>query len=70
MLTFKPITTVSLFAMMLSLGSTPARAQVETNESHSEWRESVQGTWKCKVDRMAPDGSFNVFMSFAAGGVS
>lgn len=42
MLTFKLITTVSLFAVMLSLGSTPASAQVETNEFHSEWRDSYR----------------------------
>jgi len=68
MLTFKTVTTVC-FAILLSAGSTRATAQVETNEFRRGWRESVEGTWNCKVDRMTQGGSFNAFMSFAAGGV-
>jgi hypothetical protein len=69
MLTFKTVTTVCVVALLLSASSTPASAQVEANEFHSEWRDSAEGTWKCKVDRIPQGGSFNVFMSFAAGGV-
>jgi hypothetical protein len=70
MLTFKTLTTVCLSAMMLSAGSTAASAQVEANEFHSESGDSVKGTWKCKVvDRITGGDSFNVFISFAAGGV-
>src|SRR5689334_8077642 len=69
MLTFKTVTTASLFAIMLSAGTTPASLQAGTNEFDSQSGHSVKGTWKCKVDRIAEGGSFNVFMSFAAGGV-
>jgi hypothetical protein len=65
----KPFTTVCFFAILLSTGSAPAGAQVDTNDFHKEWRESVKGSWKCQVDRVTQGGSFNVFMSFAAGGV-
>ncbi|MBV8864731.1 MAG: hypothetical protein JO210_04950 [Acidobacteriaceae bacterium] len=68
MLTLKTVTT-ACFAIMLSVGSTRAGAQVATNEHHGEWFDSAEGTWNCKVDRITQGGSFNVFMSFAAGGV-
>lgn len=65
----RPFTTVCLCTILLAAGSAPAGAQVDTNDFHKEWREPVEGTWKCQIDQINQGGSFNAFMSFAAGGV-
>lgn len=69
MLAFKTVTTICFLAMLMPARDLQADAQMDTNAIHDESVEPIEGTWKLSVDRVAQGLTFNVFMSFAAGGV-
>jgi hypothetical protein len=69
MLAFKATTAICFLALLMPVRSLRAAGQIETNDSRNEFNEPVEGTWKLKVDRLTQGTTFNVFMSFSAGGV-
>jgi hypothetical protein len=65
----KAVAAICFLAMLLPAQDLRADAQVNSNDTRYESNGSVEGTWKLKVDRLAQGVTFNVFMSFTAGGV-
>jgi len=64
---------ISSLTFLLHVAGSPALAQTEARE-HSrhvsrDVDDPIEGTWICKIDRIAQGESFTALMSFAAGGV-
>jgi hypothetical protein len=54
---------------MLNVTGSPALAQTEANEHSQNGNDPIEGSWICKIDRIAQGDSFTTLTSFTAGGV-
>jgi hypothetical protein len=66
---FKTVIAICLSAVLMSAQAAQSGAQMDSSECHDDDSRSVEGTWKLSVDRIGQGVTFNVFMSFTAGGV-
>lgn len=69
MLTFKALTSLCICAILLPASGTAASAQTDTNESHNQSVEPVEGSWIFSVTALNGSYSFTAVASFSAGGV-
>jgi hypothetical protein len=60
---------ISFLSSTLFVTASPALAQTEARGSSQDVNDPIEGSWICKIDRIAQGDSFTALTSFTAGGV-